>query len=62
MEQAGLRILGLEAWCYGSGFPKSLSLKRVFEKKGDMENSVKWAAWGSALKPAWEPIIVAEKP
>ena len=40
----------LMAWCYGSGFPKSHNL--------DGE----WQGWGTALKPAWEPIIVARKP
>jgi len=26
------------------------------------ENAKRWAGWGTALKPAWEPIIVARKP
>lgn len=38
------------AWVYGSGFPKSHNLK------GD------WEGWGTALKPALEPITVARKP
>ncbi len=47
-----LRIAGLElrdvlAWMYGSGFPKSLNLG------GGM---------GTALKPAYEPAILARKP
>jgi site-specific DNA-methyltransferase (adenine-specific) len=37
-------------WVYGSGFPKSKNLD------GD------WDGWGTALKPAWEPIILARKP
>jgi site-specific DNA-methyltransferase (adenine-specific) len=37
-------------WVYGSGFPKSHNLK------GEREG------WGTALKPAWEPIILARKP
>ena len=37
-------------WVYGSGFPKGLNLD------GDMKG------WGTALKPALEPIIVARKP
>jgi site-specific DNA-methyltransferase (adenine-specific) len=40
----------LLAWVYGSGFPKSRNLD------GDREG------WGTALKPAWEPIIMARKP
>jgi hypothetical protein len=38
------------AWVYGSGFPKSHNLK------GD------WDGWGTALKPALEPITMARKP
>ena len=46
-DQVGL---GSElAWMYGSGFPKSKNLKG------------EWKGWGSALKPAYEPIIVARK-
>lgn len=41
---------GMLAWVYGSGFPKSHNLT------GD------WAGWGTALKPALEPITMARKP
>lgn len=41
---------GMLAWVYGSGFPKSHNLD------GD------WEGWGTALKPALEPITVARKP
>ena len=37
-------------WLYGSGFPKSHNLKEA------------WDGWGTALKPAYEPIILARKP
>lgn len=39
-----------QAWLYGSGFPKS------HNQSGD------WEGWGTALKPAWEPICLARKP
>lgn len=43
--------LGSElAWEYGSGFPKSKNLDGA------------WQRWGTALKPAHEPIVVARKP
>ena len=54
MEQAGFIELRLEAWVYGSGFPKSLDLETT---AGEV-----WAGWGSALKPAWEPFVVGVKP
>lgn len=50
IEDAGFEIRDLIAWVYGSGFPKSRNLS------GD------WHGWGTALKPALEPITVARKP
>ena len=47
IEDAGWEIRDVVCWLYGSGFPKSLNV-------GD--------GWGTALKPAWEPVIVARKP
>lgn len=50
IEDAGFEIRDQIGWAYGSGFPKSHKLD------GD------WQGWGTALKPAWEPICVARKP
>lgn len=50
IEDAGFEIRDMIAWVYGSGFPKSRNLD------GD------WEGWGTALKPALEPITVARKP
>lgn len=50
IEDAGWEIRDCVMWVYGSGFPKSHNLH------GEREG------WGTALKPAWEPIIVARKP
>lgn len=50
IEEAGFEIRDQIQWLYGSGFPKSHNLK------GDHEG------WGSALKPANEPIVLARKP
>lgn len=49
IEDAGWEIRDCIMWVYGSGFPKSHNLKG------------EWQGWGTALKPAWEPIIVARK-
>ena len=46
VEDAGFEIRDQIMWLYGSGFPKSLNL-------GD--------GWGTALKPAHEPIVMAKK-
>ena len=101
IEDAGFEIRDMIAWCYGSGFPKSLDVskaidkaagaepidlgispnwresKRDREKNGSMEvrgenagritapatpEAQQWSGWGTALKPALEPITVARKP
>ena len=87
------------AWCYGSGFPKSLDVSKSIDKAAGAERQVigtehnygaskaedgkqaygdyaghwnitapatpaaqQWQGWGTALKPAFEPIVVARKP
>ena len=50
IEDAGFEIRDMTGWLYGSGFPKS------HNQHGD------WEGWGTALKPAQEPICVARKP
>jgi DNA modification methylase len=50
IEDAGWEVRDCLVWGYASGFPKSHNL--------DGE----WDGWGTALKPAWEPIIMARKP
>lgn len=50
IEEAGFEVRDCLAWLFGSGFPKSRNLD------GD------WGGWGTALKPAFEPIVLARKP
>jgi DNA modification methylase len=50
IEDAGFEVRDQIMWVYGSGFPKSHNLKD------------EWEGWGTALKPAHEPICVARKP
>ena len=59
IEDAGFEIRDMIAWVYGSGFPKS---RNVAEADMTGEDSERWAGWGTALKPALEPITVARKP
>lgn len=47
LEDAGFEIRDCIAWLFGSGFPKSLNFPD---------------GWGTALKPAHEPIVLARKP
>jgi site-specific DNA-methyltransferase (adenine-specific) len=47
IEDAGYEVRDQLAFCYGTGFPKSHNIGNGF---------------GTALKPAWEPICLARKP
>lgn len=63
IEDAGWIIRDTIMWVYGQGFPKSHNISKAIGKKnGCREASEQWEGWGTALKPAWEPIIVAMKP
>lgn len=50
VEDAGWEIRDTLMWLHGEGFPKSSN------QHGD------WEGWGTALKPAFEPILMARKP
>jgi site-specific DNA-methyltransferase (adenine-specific) len=55
IEDAGFQIRDQIMWVYGSGFPKSLNV-------GKQNGCEEWDGWGTALKPAHEPIVLARKP
>lgn len=55
IEDAGFEIRDSLMWLYGSGFPKSLDV-------GKAASTGQWQGFGTALKPAHEPIILARKP
>ena len=58
LEDAGFEVRDCLSWLYGQGFPKSLNLG----KEDDAGFAKKWNGWGTALKPSWEPIVLARKP
>ena len=101
IEDAGFEIRDTIMWLYGSGFPKSQNIGKMYDKKMGNEREIvgetkigktslgdgsgwdtsqnmkdikatgkiditkgnsKFEGWGSALKPSFEPIIVARKP
>ena len=63
VEDAGWEIRDQIMWLYGSGFPKSLNVSKALDKANHAKRKVaEWAGWGTALKPAHEPIVVARKP
>lgn len=53
IEDAGFEIRDQLQWLYGQGFPKSLNVGKEVEA---------YEGWGTALKPANEPIVLARKP
>ena len=61
IEDAGFEIRDMIAWVYGSGFPKSHNIRKALDKVGSPE-AQQWDGWGTALKPALEPVTVARKP
>jgi site-specific DNA-methyltransferase (adenine-specific) len=50
LEEAGFELRDVLMWLYGQGIPKSLNL------------TGRSSGWGTALKPAYEPILLARKP
>jgi DNA modification methylase len=106
MADVGFQDIRLEAWSYGSGFPKSLSVSKAIDRMKNLKRESKqipfsgnalmrhggdntrpwmeaalekgfhelpgdkpacaeselWSSWGTALKPAWEPILIGTKP
>lgn len=53
IEDAGFEIRDQIQWLYGSGFPKSHNIGKKLQE---------WDGFGTALKPANEPIVLARKP
>ena len=60
IEDGGFQIRDQLVWCYESGFPKSLNVSKQFEDGS--EDAKRFKGWGTALKPAFEPAVLARKP
>ncbi|MFC7500901.1 DNA-methyltransferase [Nocardioides sp. GCM10030258] len=68
-ETTGFEIRDSLAWLYATGFPKSLNagtavqnLEQKRSTQGASDSSDTWEGWGTALKPAFEPIVFARVP
>ncbi len=59
IEDAGFDIRDQIGWMFGSGFPKSRDIAKYDLSGAEAEQ---WAGWGTALKPAWEPVVLARAP
>lgn len=70
IEDAGFEIRDKLMWVFGVGFPKSHDAEKAMNKATDVDffreatetAADKWSGWGTALKPAYEPIVLARKP
>jgi DNA modification methylase len=63
LRLAGFEIRDTLQWLYGSGFPKSHNIDKAINKSAPTTDAARaWEGWGTALKPAYEPIILARKP
>jgi len=76
MDTVGFTDIHFDSWGYGSGFPKSLNVGKALHRSdffagltgGSVETTIPatddaklWEGWGTALKPAWEPVLVGRK-
>lgn len=66
MRLAGFEIRDCLQWVYGTGFSKSMDISKQLDKIKDgsitAQEAEQWDGWGTCLKPAYEPIVLARKP
>jgi len=73
IEDGGFEVFDTLMWLYGSGMPKNHDMALYIDKAAGIDrvreitgpatpDARTWTGYGTALKPAWEPIIVARKP
>jgi len=63
LRLAGFELKDMLLWVYSSGFPKGLNIsKGIINSMGNISKAKQWEGWNTALKPALEPIILAQKP
>ena len=60
VEDAGFEIRDQIMWVYGSGFPHSRDIGKDIAKLSRNKNH-SWEGFGTNLKPAHEPIVMARK-
>lgn len=59
MQLAGWEIRDQLQWIYSQGWPKSRNPRLWLQ---DPAEAARWQGYGTALKPAFEPIVLARKP
>ena len=61
LEDSGFEVRDCIAWMFASGFPKSLDVHKAIDRAAGARGE-QWRGWGTGLKPAFEPIVLARKP
>ncbi|QIK74750.1 DNA-methyltransferase [Nocardioides piscis] len=61
-EDTGFEIRDSLAWLYSSGMPKSQNVERALATAGQNASARNWSGWGTTLRPAFEPIVLARRP
>jgi site-specific DNA-methyltransferase (adenine-specific) len=61
IEDAGFELRDTLCWLYGQGFPKSLNVSKQLDKIDATNAAEQWDGFGTALKPSFEPIVLARK-
>lgn len=59
---AGFQDVDVRGWLYLTGHPKFLDLVREVERRWGTQGGVLEQYRHTALKPAWEPVVVGRKP
>lgn len=62
IEDAGFELRDTILWLYGDGFPKNFNVPYKMGKEHGEEVASEWEGFGTALKPAYEPIAIFRKP
>jgi DNA modification methylase len=62
IEDAGWRLMDTILWLRGSGLVKSKDFGKDIGRAAGAEAAATWDGYGTGLKPAWEPVILAMNP
>jgi len=62
VEDVGFELKDCLCWGYACGNPRPFNIDRAFDRDGNQEQGEKWSGWANCLKPAWEPILMFQKP
>lgn len=61
IEDAGFQIRDQLMYIHGQGFPKNQNVGKIFASRG-LDPDGAWSGYGTTLKPAHDPIVLARAP